>query len=949
MGRSISGDTTSNPSRSVLSVDGFQTGDLIYETTGKTGPIPDTFAGVTSFSASSNLSTARNYAGSLYSTKIAVPTDSELLRCYGSGEPTAVLSDGNIVTAYFGQDVNSTNGTIYLDVYFRIDQPDGTPVVAETQININNNNYENREGKLLSVHANPVGGFIVAFHAGSTNYLSWNIFTNAGVSQGGQQLKTTYTNIKNIKTSSFGITNEFAIGIVNSTNSVYLVRVNASGEQQTITVEGTTGYGTTFDICSTSYSGTGNLVHCIYTVNNYIQRKAYRSDGQPVILESNIQQSQGGNTIFSVNCDSSSTDSICVVWTQNGQETINTIGVLDGTTTGNWTERIWLGNFDGSSQGASETGDFVGNISGTNNFLYTVHGYYEILTQVIAYNGTVVSSFTRNLISQSWQGAKGLIKAGTEIRYYATSGTTATSDFTTFGGRLSPLQYVVLDSTSYLPAGENSDSVIVDTAQVASSGYIKNSATPTSAKFYAAANSSVVGELPRTTNTASLVQPMTSLGFVSATMMKALELDNGNIAILYGNSTVITLKIIDKNYNAISSTTIATTNSANGAYKIDLKRLTNKNIIICFPSSANYTIIMGRVYDPTMTTIVTADEVITDSGNSDSDQVAVSLTPIPYSDTKFVFTFKVSSRFYHKVMESTDLSQVHARVIGLATTPMAASQCQTVVDRQGYFYCNFTAESGGTYLIRSILHTSFLYLETFVTMRYGGATNYTRRNSETCLLSDGTVMAPYAESSGQDSIRQLNGTSTSDDNERSVNNSRNDNYGAIQGVTGDGQWFMYNNSNSTNGGVLWLTAQEGANPNFYAFGNYSNGLTTGANQGEVGCTTPSSGSTAHIIAYSTVSSFSIAKVRIRAESYLLSTTAGVTESLPVSLNGNNAPLIGVAAQDCAAGEVGLVQTKGSASLNTNYPSSTSESFDFRTQTADGVKGFISGRNISLGD
>ena len=74
MGRSISGDTTSNPSKSVLSVDGFQTGDLIYETTGKIGPIPDTFAGATSFSASADLSTARNYAGSLYSTKIAVPT-----------------------------------------------------------------------------------------------------------------------------------------------------------------------------------------------------------------------------------------------------------------------------------------------------------------------------------------------------------------------------------------------------------------------------------------------------------------------------------------------------------------------------------------------------------------------------------------------------------------------------------------------------------------------------------------------------------------------------------------------------------------------------------------------------------------------------------------------------------------------------------------------------------
>lgn len=948
MGRSISGDTASNSSRSVLSVDGFETGDLIYETTGKVGPIPDTFAGSTDFSATSNLSNARSNSTSLYSTKLAVPTDSEKVRCFGSGEPTAVLSNGNVVTAYFGQDINSSNSTVYFDVYFRIDQPDGTPVVAETQINIDNSNYENYEGKLLSVHANSAGGFIVAFHAGSNQNLSWKIFTNAGVEQGNQQIKGTYASIKNIKTSSFGITNEFAIGIVNSTNGVYLVRVNATGEQATITV-GTTGYGTSFDMCSTSYSGTGDLVHLIYASSNYIQRKAYRSDGSIVINESNIQQAQGGNTIFEVSCDSSSTDSICVVWTQNGQEFINTIGVLDGTTTGNWTERIWLGNFDPNSGGAPESGNFVGNISGTNNFLYTVHGYYEILTQVIAYNGTVVSSFTRNLISQSWQGAKGLIKAGTELRYYATSGTKATAQFRTDGGRLSPLQYVVLNPTTYLPSGENSDLVIVGTTKAASSGYVKNSATPTSAKFYAAANSSVLGELPRTTNTASLVQPMTSLGITQASFIKALELDNGNIAIMYSISAVIRLKIIDKNYNSVSLTTISSTNSGNGEFKIDIKRLTNKNIIICFPSPSNYTIINGRVYDPTMTTIVTEDEVITDVGNSDTDESAVSLTPIPYSDTKFVFTYQVSSRYYHKVMESTDLSQVHNRVIGLATTPIAQSQCQTVVDRQGYFYSNFTATSGGTYLIRAILNSSTFALETFVTMVSGGATNYTRRNSETCLLSDGTVMAPYAVSSGQDGVRQLNGTSTSDDNERNVGNGRTDAYGAIQGVTGDGQWFMYNNKNTTNGGLLWLSQQEGGNPSFYSFGSYSNGLTTGASTGDVGCTTPSSGSTAHIIAYSTLSQFYIAKVRIRTESYILATTSGVTESLPVSLNGNNAPLIGVAAQDCAAGEVGLVQTKGSASLNTNYPANTSESFDFRTQTADGVKGFISGRNISLGD
>ena len=169
-----------------------------------------------------------------------------------------------------------------------------------------------------------------------------------------------------------------------------------------------------------------------------------------------------------------------------------------------------------------------------------------------------------------------------------------------------------------------------------------------------------------------------------------------------------------------------------------------------------------------MTNIVTANTVITDVVTA-SDQADVSITPIPYSDTKFVFTWKISNWYQSKVLESTDLSDVTGRVVVQSSTATASSSCQTVIDRQGYLYVNIVHNSGGTYLRRAILNSSTFVIETFVTIRTSGG-SYARKNCETCLLSDGTVMAPYAESSGQDGIRQVNGTSTSDDNERDVNN-----------------------------------------------------------------------------------------------------------------------------------------------------------------------------------
>lgn len=78
--------------------------------------------------------------------------------------------------------------------------------------------------------------------------------------------------------------------------------------------------------------------------------------------------------------------------------------------------------------------------------------------------------------------------------------------------------------------------------------------------------------------------------------------------------------------------------------------------------------------------------------------------------------------------------------------------------------------------------------------------------------------------------------------------------------------------------------------------------------------------------------------------------AGVTPS-NVAFNpspANGYYLAGVAASNCTAGGTGVIQTNGAATLNSQYPATTtSQAFDFTSLTVSGVRGTIAGRNLVI--
>jgi hypothetical protein len=85
------------------------------------------------------------------------------------------------------------------------------------------------------------------------------------------------------------------------------------------------------------------------------------------------------------------------------------------------------------------------------------------------------------------------------------------------------------------------------------------------------------------------------------------------------------------------------------------------------------------------------------------------------------------------------------------------------------------------------------------------------------------------------------------------------------------------------------------------------------------------------------------------------TSADVTTATPVypQPTTTTAPAIpgftfaGVAVTDCTAGGTGVIQTTGTTNLNSGYPTTTAQTFDYTGYAAPGVKGTIGGRSISM--
>ena len=941
MGRSISSTTGKDQVKPVTSNTGFDSGDLIYQTASDVGKIPDNFVSSDNFDAKQKEIRSVQNTTSSFNRKITVPDDIKK-RFMGHGCPSAILSNGNIVTVYH-EDVNGTPSasSIYTNIKVQIDQPDGTNVVPPFIINTQNTSYQSYENRCLSVVASSSGGFAVSWIARTNYYPTYAVCQNDGtvsvsnIQQGQQANRSVLASFND---------GTYAIFYVASTNALYFQRFNSSGNTGgQVTISGNITYASNFD-AATEPSGDVNIFWCS---GNVLYRRAYNSAGTQQVNETVNSSPMQGSTAFNVAADISSTGKYGVMVAGNRSPEAVVWFSKDGAG-GGWSALTQIGDI--SISPLPYGWNYVKNIPDTDNFLYTSDGSNYIVTQVIDYLGSPVGPKINNLGTARAQGARSLLKVGSELRYYISGGSQQNQEYRCNGAMNGQIGYVLIDPSTYTADGQNmSASEVVATTTAAVSGYSKAGSTPKTAKFLAASSINTIGQLPQTTSEATFAQTITSLG-ISARYIRGLELDNGKIAIAYcrsdGNHWLL---ILNSDYTVVSNTQLNTLNSTNGWYKIDIKRLANGNIIIVCPDSVDYRQPTARLYDSAMNQITGETPLNIDPYSLlDSNSSSLSVSSVPYQPTYFLVAYPVGGDIRMQCYDSTDMSNLMSGVQQvLPSSPLTIS---IVCDYGGNVYIG--GSNSNNYIYRSY-NTTFPAGTTWSSGTqmgtYGGAV-YRRLNSEARLMASGYPILPAAGSSGQEIAIQFLGTSTSDDYQTTTTIGRTDDQGSIHGITGNGTFFYFNNtSKGAYPTSLWRgRADQDPDPQLQAQSIFSGSTGTYI---DVGYCIPSKGDTAHIIFMrSTDSSHVIGRIRVSASEYVLATTAGVTPSKGVTLNSTTSPLLGVAATPCTAGGSAVVQVKGTALLNTNYDADTpSESFDFRSATADGVKGSISGRNVDLGD
>lgn len=941
MGRSISSTTGKDQVKPVTSNTGFDSGDLIYQTASDVGKIPDNFISSDSFDAKQKEIRSVQNTTSSFNRKITVPDDIKK-KFMGHGCPSAILSNGNIVTVYY-EDANGTPSTssIYADVKVQIDQPDGTNVVPPFIINTQNTTYRSYENRCLSVVASSSGGFAVSWSAGTTYYPTYAVCQNDGtvsvsnIRQGQQANRSVLASFNN---------GTYAIFYAASTNALYMQRFNSGGNTGgQLTIASNITYNSNYD-AATEPSGDVNI---FYSQGNVLYRKAYNSSGTQQVSETVNSSPMQGSTVLGVAADISSTGKYGVMVSGNRSPEAVVWFSKDGAG-GGWSALTQLQ--DSSISPLAYGWNYVKNIPDTDNFLYTVDGTSYIVTQVIDYLGSPVGPKINNLGTARAQGARSLLKVGSELRYYISGGSQQNQEYRCNGAMNGQIGYVLIDPSTYTADGQNMSGLeTVATTTAAVSGYSRAGSTPKTAKFLAASSINTIGQSPQTTSEATFAQTITSLG-IAALYFRGLELDNGKIAIAYcrsdGNHWLL---ILNSDYSVVSNTQLNTLNSSNGRYKIDIKRLANGNIIVVCPDSVDYRTSTARLYDSAMNQITGETPLdLAPYGAMDGTACSLSVSSVPFQPTYFLVAYPISGDVRMQCYDSTDMSRLMSGLQQvLASSPNSIS---IVCDYGGNVYIG--GSNSSRYIARSY-NTNFpagTSWSTGTNMGSYGAATYKRLNSEARFMASGYPILPAAGSSGQEVAIQFLGTSTSDDYQTTTTIGRSDNLGSIHGITGNGTFFYFNNTNKGSyPASLWRgRADQDPDPQLQAQNIFTGGTGTYI---DVGYCIPSKGDTAHIIFMRPTDSYHvIGKIRVSASEYVLATTAGVTPSNGITLNSTTSPLLGVAATPCTAGGSGVVQVKGTALLNTNYDADTpSESFDFRSATADGVKGSISGRNVDLGD
>lgn len=963
MGRSLS---TPDPNANIIglpSATGFSAGDYIYRMRSGYGSIPDNAVtsglfNFTDFPSDTQTSDA---------TGIGDLTYVEYAGGSSGSQNAARLVGGNIVYVYAGAGVGGGN---VATAYFKIVDSAGATVVAATSTGITNVDSPYN----VSVVALPNGNFAVVASALNTGnnsfYPAYRIFNPDG---------STASAIFTSTTASTANTGQAWIKLGALSDSSFIMAVDNSGNVN-IQKGLSTGFDATFGslgVRTVSYTNATGYQNWDFTVDS--SNNFYLIYNNGTTNAQTVKYNASGATIW--------TGSLAILNSLTAMSVVvlpsGAIRVLAQGARSNATDYgVFLYQLDPSTGSITYIGKII---SGTatvtpcslfaypegvgDNFslLYSQNSATSnpLLHNVFSAAG-VAQLISPNFISQiSAAGPRMLltpVQVGSSTRVYFCPNSIVGVNWgiaSTFSNTSVPpgICYFEYNSSTYRMNGlRQTARTYSGMGPFALNGYARLASTASTAAFSIAATGLYAGQ----TTVGNTVIPKTIVnGTDTAYRASAVALPNGEFAIAYTSTSATNgyatyLYKYSKTGSLLGSVTVAsggTTTSA--SWLCCAASFANGNIAVAYQDPGSTSTLLYKIYSPSL--VQMASGVLTTGLTASPDSYNhPSICSFGTGDYVAV-AWPQSSNYGLATLSSTGSRP-------FSDTPLSNARGVNLI---GYKSNSFTAVgANGTNL------TAISYVQTGpstfagVAAGAGSQTSYSSSNtfpsgnSSACpanmpiFLTANTSATPSVELRiapscvGNPDVFAYTNLGTSD---------FNNNYSRSIGYAGDGTPVIATpySSSAPTAQICFAVAK------LPSFGNASftspistivrTGLTTQNNTNPVSIA-PHVGSSA-IFAYIDASGYPAFAAFDVAPVVLSQTlTAGVdTSTTTLSLSPQTGYLLqGVSLTNAPAGGTGLVQTRGTAQLNSSYSASTPmTAFDFRNPIIASVSGTVSGRNVIL--
>lgn len=916
---------------SVVSPNGFSTGDLVYRSSSGYGVIPT--GSVTSGSIQLSPSPIDSQT---FATSGNIGTHPDL---GGNGFATtaAKLSNGNIVVVYVR----------YGAIYFKVFDTNNNVVVAETQpfaFGVNN-------GYSLVAVVAFTGGFAI-WSTNASNQLSNRAFTNAGVAN--YATVNTGINVPTYVSNQFlyliprpdnryvviynDTTINGMVAVYNSTDgTAYSAATSITAGAVRVTASGAVVFSDNSFVVYTSSSGGG-------TNFNWYRRSA---TGAAVTSGTFTQSSQSGAQMVLLN------NGNAAIYYKNTSNNLCYRSFTTSTNTVGSEVALITVNLSGSAPVNAYT------IPGTNtNVVFLSSGsnvpwaIYDALTYMVVdgSTGTVSLGGTYPLTvlgmdSFVYTNYMHFVDLGTKLRaYMVTSGAILAN---APGNTQGSIIYIEFDTSSFTPVNFASLSNSYSSASgVPAGAYSRSSSLPASAYFTASVNSNVLGSSPAR-GTVLLNQTVLA-PHVATAGLRLFQLSTGNIlAAWVVNTGAVFFKVFTPSFIEVAYVTVVTTG---GAYGLAVSEFPDGKIAIAYANSS-YTVDY-KVFSSAFVEIQGATPLIgINIATQPWDMCALNT-----STNRLVAVYKNGGTGTWVVRNQAG-TQIDTNTFGIANV---FSTNVNPIDNGG-FVVNWAYGGGYIGINNYVPSAAFNAWYNLGTMNSSGITPpstnsqfgtrtasvtpsgtnvYMATNTGGTIWVGITGTAIAAASTVNTSIGTANAWTNGNGWGGVATNSEGWFAGIYANVTSSSPSFMVSGQ-ATNTGLSNTAAQFSTStflPSVYSNQSYM-----------MACICPLYGSY-FVVGQLNASGYpTIAAVSAYDRSYSAQAVSGTTPVGPVTIDPSTGfSLIGVAASDCAAGGAGQVQTKGTAVLSSSYPTTT-QTFDFTNPVTYGVKGTVSNRVITLED